>query len=350
VTDLDDKDFDKIADSAAETGREVQASGESAGDALKAILGSGSETGNERTAAPVSAPENVDAAGTEAKDVDAAGTDADNGPSPSESIVAAWKRRIFQSRDGSYGNTEGYAPASSRSRTSGAVVRNVLLTVLCIVIGIVAALQYKTIASRKSAEPDSEARINELLSTINNLHSELNSLEAERNELKSRLEILESSTQDEQLAALREELNSIRTFAGLTTVKGHGVHVRVDFSERTNVNLVQTRLLLLINELRASGAQAISINGVRILAMTEVRVVNEQYISVSARQLAPPYDIYAIGDATDLYNGLKMGGYGIVDQINELAGASCELYVQEEITISAAEDSDIRTDLLKPAQ
>ncbi len=229
----------------------------------------------------------------------------------------------------------------------GRAVITLLLTLLCVAIGIAAAMQYKTVVARASEKPDAEERITELLSTINTLHSELGSLEAERDELQNRLDLVEQSSQDEQLAALRDELTKVQTFAGLTTVKGRGVHIQVSFDEHTNVGLIQSRLLLLINELRASGAQAISINGVRILAMTEIRVVDESYISVNALQLVAPYDIYAIGDAAKLYNGITMGRSGIVWQIRDLTGATCTWETQENIIINAASEDDIKIDRLE---
>ena len=287
------------------------------------------------------------AQGTDAADNSSADV---SGPDPS---IVNWARDLWRHPGSTYGSGQRTyasldATASSRKPGAGKVVRTILLTVLCLILGVVAALQFKAISARSNTEPDSEKRINELLGTIYNLHSELDSLEAERKELQNRLDILEQSSQEDQLASLRSELSSVRTFAGLTGVKGKGIHIQLDFTERTNVNSIQNMLLLLINELRASGAQAISINGVRILAMTEIRVVSEQYISVNARQLIAPYDIYAIGDALDLYSGITMGGNGIVYQLKNLAGTTCTWDIQENIVIGPAADEDIKTDLLTP--
>lgn len=257
----------------------------------------------------------------------------------------AEKRDTSDTRD-----TSGARDNRSLRGAFGSMIRTALLTLLCVAVGIVAAMQYKTVISKNTAAPSNTERISELLSTINNLNSELSSLEAERNELQSRLDMVEQSSQDEQLAALQEELASVRTFAGLTTVKGRGIYIRIDLGERTNVNSVQSRLLMLINELRASGAQAISINGIRILSMTELRVVNDQYIAVNARQLVAPFDIYAIGDAANLYSGITMGGSGIVYQISSLAGATCIFETQENIVINACSEEDIKIDLLKDFQ
>ena len=75
-------------------------------------------------------------------------------------------------------------------------------------------------------------------------------------------------------------------------------------------------------------------------------VVSDQYISVGARQLVAPYDIYAIGEASNLYSGITMGGSGIVFQIRDLSGTTCTWDIQENIIVNAASDEDIKTDLL----
>lgn len=335
---FEEKDFNDIADELASGDQ-----GSTADEKLRDILGDSEDQS--------AAGQNVGAGGQTNEPPAAAEPEQAEGSAPDPSLIN-WARNLWRTPGSSYSaRTEANANRESDAvRKEGAfkIIRTVLLTALCLIVGIVAAMQFKTIASRSTAEPDAERQINQLSSTIINLHAELESLEAERTELQNRLDMLEQSSQDEQIAAIREELNNVRTFAGLTSVKGRGIHIQLGFTERTNVSSIQTRLILLINELRASGAQAISINGVRILAMTEMRVVNDQYISVNARQIIAPYDIYAIGDASSLYSGITMGGSGIVYQIRNLAGATCNWDIQENIVIGAANDEDIRTDKLTP--
>lgn len=374
---IDDNNFNDIADELAlgdtNRGTDANAGGkssaalsENAEEQLRKILGEAESSGrgvhdahdaNNTYDANVSQNASYGVkTGTEAARNDASYNEpadplaeSDTGPDPS---LVNWARKLWRSQGSSYAAGSRSAAEKEidavRKEGAGKIVRTVLLTALCLIVGIAAALQFRSVASRSSAEPAAEQQINQLLSTINNLHSELGSLTAERDELQNRLELVEQSSQDEQIAALREELNKVRTFAGLTTVKGRGIHIQVDFTERTNVNTVQSRLLLLINELRASGAQAISINGVRILAMTELRVVSDEYISVGARQLIAPYDIYAIGDASNLYSGITMSGSGIVYQIRNIAGTVCTWDIQENIVINGASDDDIKTDKLTP--
>jgi uncharacterized protein YlxW (UPF0749 family) len=70
-------------------------------------------------------------------------------------------------------------------------------------------------------------------------------------------------------------------------------------------------LLMVVNELRTIGAEAISINGVRIISNSTIRCVGPS-ILIDDTKYPPPYTIKAIGNPDNLVNGLKMKG-GIYD-------------------------------------
>ncbi|MBR5279659.1 MAG: DUF881 domain-containing protein [Clostridia bacterium] len=234
-----------------------------------------------------------------------------------------------------------------KKNNPGVIIRNVAITLLCVVIGIVAAMQYRAIVSKEGSDQSTLNQIADLRATILNLNATLETVEMEKDELQDRLNRIEQSSHDELLKALQTELDNVKLFAGLTEVKGRGVYVQINVGTRTNTGSLQNRLLLLINELRASGAQAISINGKRIVAMSEIRVVDGNYISVHAEQLVAPYEIYAIGDPSDLLNGITMNGNGLVHQINDLTDTSCIWRAAEDIVIPACEESVINTDRLE---
>ena len=234
-----------------------------------------------------------------------------------------------------------------KKRNPGAIIRNAAITLLCVVIGIVAAMQYRAIVSKEGSDQSALNQIADLRETILNLNATLENVEQERDELKDRLNKIEQSSHDELLKSLQTELDSVKLFAGLTEVKGRGVHIQINVGDRTNTLMLQKNMLLLINELRASGAQAISINGKRIVAMSEIRVVNNDYISVHGEQLAAPYEIYAIGDPKDLTSGITLNGSGYVFQINAMTDTSCIWGTAEDIVIPACEESVINTDRLE---
>ncbi|MDD3893830.1 MAG: DUF881 domain-containing protein, partial [Syntrophomonadaceae bacterium] len=68
-------------------------------------------------------------------------------------------------------------------------------------------------------------------------------------------------------------------------------------------------LLIIVNELKASGAEAISVNGERIAAMSEIRCAGTT-ILINWNKIAPPFSIKAIGDPDMLESGLMIkNGY-----------------------------------------
>ncbi len=153
---------------------------------------------------------------------------------------------------------------------------------------------------------------------------------------------------------LKEELNRAETIAGLTDVSGSGVVVTLkDGSGQTMGNITyddgygivhDSYILTILNELRAAGAEALSLNNERILATSEIRCVGPT-VSVNNTKQAAPFEIKAIGNPDTLENALRMPG-GAVEQsafygvditikrsnkllIKKYTGASTFKYAQE---------------------
>ncbi len=230
----------------------------------------------------------------------------------------------------------------------GVIVRTVAITLLCVMLGIVAAMQYRTILDQEELSQSDVNQVADLRETIIKLNSELDSVTLEKDELKDRLNRIEQSSHDELLKSLQTELDNVKMFAGMTDVKGRGVYVQITVGDRANAYTLQNYLLLLVNELRACGAQALSINGKRIVSMSEIRVVNGDYISVNAEQLAAPYEIYAIGDPSKMLSGITMGGdSAIVIRINNLTDTTCVWRTEENIQINACDENIVNTDRLE---
>lgn len=123
---------------------------------------------------------------------------------------------------------------------------------------------------------------------------------------------------------LKDELGRAELIAGLTDVSGSGITVILKDGKNAN-QLVgdvtgdsgygivhDSYVLMFLNELRASGAEALSINDERILATSEIRCAGPT-ISVNNTKLAAPFEIKVIGDPNTLESALKMPG-GAVDQ------------------------------------
>ena len=72
-------------------------------------------------------------------------------------------------------------------------------------------------------------------------------------------------------------------------------------------------MLKVINELKAAGAEALSVNEQRLIATSEIRCAGPT-VSVNNQRSSPPYVIKAIGDPKTLDAALKMRG-GVVETL-----------------------------------
>ncbi len=122
---------------------------------------------------------------------------------------------------------------------------------------------------------------------------------------------------------LKEELIRAETIAGLTDVSGNGIIVTIKDGNPQDLGVVyedgygivhDSYLLTILNELRAAGAEALSLNDERILATSEIRCVGPT-VSVNNTKQAAPFEIKAIGNPDTLENALRMPG-GVVEQAN----------------------------------
>ncbi len=112
--------------------------------------------------------------------------------------------------------------------------------------------------------------------------------------------------------AMAKELAQYRLALGLVRVEGPGVSVTVFDGPAGHAGVVPTVLEAqdlsgLANELWSAGAEAMAINGHRILATTGMRQA-ESGIVVEGVRFLPPYRIDAIGDRDALRAALAIRG------------------------------------------
>ena len=112
---------------------------------------------------------------------------------------------------------------------------------------------------------------------------------------------------DKTAELLKNELEQINAIGGLTAVKGEGITITLNDAETLNPTLLaedqiihDTDLLKIVNELRASGAEAISINEQRVINTTAIRCVGPT-ILVNDVKIGAPFIIKAIGNSDTLY-------------------------------------------------
>jgi len=146
-----------------------------------------------------------------------------------------------------------------------------------------------------------------------------------------------ATTQGHGLAeTMRRDAATYRIVLGLTSVEGPGVIVRLTEEVRAGAivaPLVQAQdLSVLVNELWAAGAEAIAINGIRLLATTGFRQ-DERSILVGAVAIRPPYQLEAIGNSTVIRAALHIRG-GFVDGARAI-GIHVEVSEHEHLRLPA---------------
>jgi uncharacterized protein YlxW (UPF0749 family) len=109
------------------------------------------------------------------------------------------------------------------------------------------------------------------------------------------------------LGQIRDELSSIRAYGGLEAVVGPGVSVTVDGP------IDGPTLEDLINELRGAGAEAIAVDGIRVVAGSAV-TGGPGEVEIESTRLEDPFEVSAIGGAETLTGSLTRSG-GIVAQV-----------------------------------
>lgn len=188
-------------------------------------------------------------------------------------------------------------------------ITTALLTAACLILGFIIAVQFKSLTETDKSN-NQATTLSDYQAQIIALSDKVDLLESENRDLVEKISLIESGTNEEQIAKLESELSEIKRFAGLTRVVGDGVNITVKFADEEKIQTAAAAIQMLVNEIKASDAEAIAINGERLTAMSEVRVVNN-YIVVNGKTYTQPIDISVIGRQSAINSTLEMPG-GIV--------------------------------------
>jgi len=227
--------------------------------------------------------------------------------------------------------------------------RNIALTTVCILLGIMLSLQFKSVNYNEALASYENKRLDELKTELIKLQEQKSTLQERLKELEEENKVYEKVKAGDSAAAqqIQDNLNKARIFAGLTDVKGKGIIITLDNNGYFFVT--DSDILNVVNELRAAGAQAISVNEERIVAMTEIREAG-QYIMINGKQFSAPFEIKAIADPDSLERSLAMIG-GVIESLKE-DQLKVSMKKSNEIVIKkfVNDGTTIKTDLLTPIE
>lgn len=138
------------------------------------------------------------------------------------------------------------------------------------------------------------------------------------------------------IASMKKQLDQLGVASGTTNVKGEGIIITLDDGDNNNPNsdedslVHDSYLLTVVNELEAAGAEAISINGQRIINGSAIRCVGP-VIQVNYKKVAAPFEIKAIGNAQYLESAINIKN-GIAD-ILKRAGVKVDIRRESVVEI-----------------
>lgn len=204
----------------------------------------------------------------------------------------------------------------------------VLLTFVFLLFGVLLAFQYNQVAlSEKQQARQGEYRYDNEMEV--QLQEELLAIRDENRKMEEQLALLQAETakMEENLSThkgniqlLYDELEKMRMMAALVPVKGPGLVIVLNDSpmakevapeEKDNYLVHVEDLRAVVNDLFLAGAEAVAINGQRLGPVSSLRCIGP-VIYVDGKQMAPPFQIEAIGPSDVLEKAMNLPG-GILD-------------------------------------
>lgn len=183
--------------------------------------------------------------------------------------------------------------------------------VICILTAVI-FVQFKTINQTDITSLEN-MREDELRTEISNFKQKVEEISKEVADTDSKIAEYQEAinTNKEASELLSKELEQQNNILGKNSVKGSGIVVTLTDTEAQKISGEDLRALL--NELRVAGAEAISINGQRIVYDSYIVDIGTTYISINGERTVSPYEVKAIGNPTYLESGLSKKQYGFID-------------------------------------
>ena len=229
----------------------------------------------------------------------------------------------------------------------------IVLSLACVIMGFFIATQLKIVW-----DTEDPLRLRNL-DRPRALAAEIETAKKHNERLQREVERLRGDLDEamagQRLSSLKNKLDSIRAFAGFTELEGPGVKVTLNDSQESikpgddpNLYVLHDEdVIRVLNELKAAGAEAISMNEQRVIFNTEVRCIGPTVLMNKSARLSPPFVIKAIGDKDTLFSALKMKG-GVIDSL-KWWGIEVKVEKVEKVTVSPF-DGGIGFNYAKPAQ
>jgi uncharacterized protein YlxW (UPF0749 family) len=210
------------------------------------------------------------------------------------------------------------------------------LIVAVLLFGLGFGLAVQVASNSNSDSALRGARQEDLVRILDELDDRTQRLEDEKQGLQKQRDELENSSDQAEEARKQtaEKEKQLGILAGTVAAQGPGITMTIDDTKGT----VEADMLLdAVQELRAAGAEAIQVNGVRVVAGTYLTDSGKS-VSVDGNKINAPYRFKVIGKPQDLEPALNIPG-GVVQTLEK-----------EQATVTVGRSSKIVVDALRAAK
>ncbi|MFI8218832.1 DUF881 domain-containing protein [Streptomyces sp. NPDC085932] len=255
---------------------------------------------------------------------------------------------------------DGYAEAAARKRAAGdGGMPKTLRAKLGLAAGLVLAALVVTVgaAQARVAAPVVAKEREELIDRIDRETEAADRLEDTVDELREDVSARQREALKHSGGSARSELVGI--LSGSVAVHGPGVKLVVNDAEEagtggdgdprgssgfSDTGRVRDRdMQRVVNGLWESGAEAISINGQRLTALSAIRAAGDA-ILVDNKPLVPPYTVLAVGDGQRLSTRFQDSADGLyLNALQESYGIRTGISVEDDLRLPAAPSVIVRT-------
>ena len=210
-------------------------------------------------------------------------------------------------------------------------IMSIIIGIVCVVLIAVMFIQYKTVeetditAIENMREAELRTALSEWKTKYEETSEKYQEVQATKQEYIKKIE-----SNEEASGLLEKELQQSNLLAGKTNVTGEGVVVTLSDNELERIT--SDDLIELLNELRYAGAEAISINDIRIVNFTDIVQIGGMYVMVGGNRITSPYVVKAIGNQAYLSSILSLKNSGYIDKYNN-SGKTVSLESRKKIDI-----------------
>lgn len=218
----------------------------------------------------------------------------------------------------------------------------ITLGIMCFILTIAISIQIKTTTKNNSTIASSMAD-DELRDEVLRWKEKYDNAYGELTESEKKLaEVRKAATQNDTTAnAKQEQIKENNMLLGIEEVQGPGLQITLADNNAAAAGLLDPSSVLVhyddvlqvINALNNAGAEAISVNGQRIVTTTAV-TCEGNVIKVNDEKISSPFVIKAIGSQGRLFGALTMAGgylnileeYGVLVNTEQIDNLTVEKY------------------------